>query len=200
MPSDFGDESGEKLFDWMLSVGQDAGKEAMAHGAARMAMAFRGFAGDAAREGRALANAKDPDAAPEWAKLSLRELEELPEFGTIKEAIAAKLDREALSHEFFEDAGKPFLIFKVDEAPEVARCFNELADDAGRACKRAEQQLAHERSRNEPAQAKDKAESKSEAADKEPLKERAEAFRKSAELAEKSRGRAREAIDQVKSR
>ena len=28
MATDFGDESGEKLFDWMLKVGQEAGQEA----------------------------------------------------------------------------------------------------------------------------------------------------------------------------
>ena len=27
MATDFGDESGEKLFDWMLRVGQEAGQE-----------------------------------------------------------------------------------------------------------------------------------------------------------------------------
>ena len=41
MPSDFGDESGEKLFDWMLRLGQEAGQAAMTHSAARVSMAFR---------------------------------------------------------------------------------------------------------------------------------------------------------------
>lgn len=200
MPSDFGDESGEKLFDWMLSVGQEAGKEAMAHAAARMAMAFRSTAGDAAREGDKAAIRESADAAPEWAKLNLREFKELPEFETVKKAIGAKLDREALAHEFFDDEGKSFLVFKVDQAPEVARCFNELADEAGRACKRAERQLAREQRRAEPAKAKDAVEAKLEEADKEPLAERVEAFKRSAELAERARGRAREAVDRVRPR
>lgn len=29
MASDFGDESGEKLFDWMLRMGQDASQDAI---------------------------------------------------------------------------------------------------------------------------------------------------------------------------
>lgn len=39
MPSDFGDESGEKLFDWMLRLGQEAGQAAMTHSAARVSKA-----------------------------------------------------------------------------------------------------------------------------------------------------------------
>ena len=56
MPSDFGDESGEKLFDWMVRVGQEAGQAAMSHGAARVSMAFRNSVGEIGREGAALAN------------------------------------------------------------------------------------------------------------------------------------------------
>ena len=29
MATDFGDESGEKLFDWVLRIGQDASEQAM---------------------------------------------------------------------------------------------------------------------------------------------------------------------------
>ena len=200
MPSDFGDESGEKLFDWMLSIGQEAGKEAMAQGAARMAMAFRSSAGDAAREGEKLKNRGNADDAPEWAKLNLQEFKELPQFDTIKDAIGAKLDREALAHEFFDDGGKSFLVFKVDEAPEVARCFNELAGEAGRACKRAEQRLARDQARAIPSKGKDAVEKALDEADKEPLAERVEAFKRSAEIAERAQGRAREAVDRLRGR
>lgn len=60
MPSDFGDESGEKLFDWMVRVGQEAGQAAMSHGAARVSMAFRNSVGEIDREGAALANPSSP--------------------------------------------------------------------------------------------------------------------------------------------
>lgn len=36
MPSDFGDESGEKLFDWMLRIGQDASEAALLTSAERL--------------------------------------------------------------------------------------------------------------------------------------------------------------------
>lgn len=196
MPSDFGDESGEKLFDWMVRVGQEAGQAAMSHGAARVSMAFRNSVGEIGREGAALANPQQPETAPEWAKLNLHEFKELPEFETIKEVIDGKLDREALQHEFYEEGEKSFLIFRVDDAPEVARCFNELADETNRACKRAEQQLARERGRKDP----DKAKHGIDDPDKEPLQDRVEAFKKSAELAERARGRSREVIDQARGR
>ena len=64
MPSDFGDESGEKLFDWMLRVGQEAGQAAMSHGAARVSMAFRNSVGEISRDGAALANPQQPETAP----------------------------------------------------------------------------------------------------------------------------------------
>ena len=86
MPSDFGDESGEKLFDWMVRVGQEAGQAAMSHGAARVSMAFRNSVGEIGREGAALANPQQPETAPEWAKLNLHEFKELPEFETIKKS------------------------------------------------------------------------------------------------------------------
>ena len=41
MATDFGDESGEKLFDRMLRVGQEAGQEALAKSAKGLAEAIR---------------------------------------------------------------------------------------------------------------------------------------------------------------
>ncbi len=101
-------------------------------------MAFRNSVGEISREGAALANPQQPETTPEWAKLNLHEFKDLPEFETIKEVIDEKLDREALRHEFYDEGEKSFLIFRVDDAPEVARCFNELADETNRACKRAD--------------------------------------------------------------
>ena len=195
MPSDFGDESGEKLFDWMMRVGQEAGREAMVHGAARVSMAFRNAVGEIGRDSE-LGESLDPHDAPEWAKLNLHEFRELPEFETIKEVIDAKLDREALSHEFFDENDKSYLIFRVEDSPEVARCFDELADKTARICKKAEQQLSREKGRNADARSE---ESLTEP-DREPLQERAEAFRRSAELAKRARGKSREAIDQARDR
>ena len=141
------------------------------------------------------AGVEQASEAPEWAKLNLHEFKDLPEFDTIKEIIGSKLEREALQHEFFDEGEKSYLIFRVDDAPEVARCFDELATETTRACKKAEQQLSKEKGR---AAARD-GETLGDP-DKEPLQDRVEAFRKSAELAERAHGRSREVIDQARGR
>ncbi len=67
MATDFGDESGEKLFDWMLRVGQEAGQEALAKSAKGLAEAIRSTcAGIEKSEGSGGAAAK----TTEWAKLT----------------------------------------------------------------------------------------------------------------------------------
>lgn len=38
MASDYGDEAGEKLFDWMLRMGQDASQDAIRASAERLKM------------------------------------------------------------------------------------------------------------------------------------------------------------------
>ena len=70
MATDFGDESGEKLFDWMLRVGQEAGQEALAKSAKGLAEAIRSTCASIEKSGGS------GDAAAketEWAKLSMRE-------------------------------------------------------------------------------------------------------------------------------
>ena len=85
MATDFGDESGEKLFDWMLMVGQEAGQEALAKSAKGLAEAIRSTcAGIEKSEGSGGAAAK----TTEWAKLSMREFEDLPEYETLADMIS----------------------------------------------------------------------------------------------------------------
>lgn len=96
---------------------------------------FKNAVGEIGRDSE-LDESLDPHDAPEWAKLNLHEFRELPEFETVKEVIDAKLDREALSHEFFDENDKSYLIFRVEDSPEVARCFDELADKTARICRR----------------------------------------------------------------
>ena len=196
MPSDFGDESGEKLFDWMLRLGQEAGQAAMAHSAARVSMAFRNAVGEIGHGQSAAAGTERASEATEWAKLNLHEFKGLPEFETIKEIIDANLDREALSHEFFSEGEKSYLIFRVGDAPEVARCFDELAQETTQAAKKAEQQLSREKGHASGARDLEVLKEP----DKEPLQDRVEAFKKSAELVERAHGRSREVIDQARGR
>ena len=196
MPSDFGDESGEKLFDWMLRLGQEAGQAAMAHSAARVSMAFRNAVGEIGHGQSAAAGIERASEATEWAKLNLHEFKGLPEFETIKEIIDANLDREALSHEFFSEGEKSYLIFRAGDAPEVARCFDELAQETTQAAKKAEQQLSREKGHASGARDLEVLKEP----DKEPLQDRVEAFKKSAELVERAHGRSREVIDQARGR
>lgn len=196
MPNDFGDESGEKLFDWMLRLGQEAGQAAMAHSAARVSMAFRNAVGEIGHGQSAAAGIERASEATEWAKLNLHEFKGLPEFETIKEIIDANLDREALSHEFFSEGEKSYLIFRVGDAPEVARCFDELAQETTQAAKKAEQQLSREKGHASGARDLEVLKEP----DKEPLQDRVEAFKKSAELVERAHGRSREVIDQARGR
>ena len=196
MPSDFEDESGEKLFDWMLRLGQEAGQAAMAHSAARVSMAFRNAVGEIGHGQSAAAGIERASEATEWAKLNLHEFKGLPEFETIKEIIDANLDREALSHEFFSEGEKSYLIFRVGDAPEVARCFDELAQETTQAAKKAEQQLSREKGHASGARDLEVLKEP----DKEPLQDRVEAFKKSAELVERAHGRSREVIDQARGR
>lgn len=46
MTNDFGDDSGEKLVDWMIRIGQDAGEAAMMASGERLASAFRRARGE----------------------------------------------------------------------------------------------------------------------------------------------------------
>ena len=39
MASDFGDEAGQELYDWMLRIGQDAGGKAMSDAAGKLVQA-----------------------------------------------------------------------------------------------------------------------------------------------------------------
>lgn len=118
-------------------------------------MAFRNAVGEIGSEQSAItAGVEQASEAPEWAKLNLHEFKDLPEFDTIKEIIGSKLEREALQHEFFDEGEKSYLIFRVDDAPEVARCFDELATETTRACKKAEQQLSKEKAEQRPGTAK----------------------------------------------
>ena len=81
MASDYGDEAGGKLLDWMLRIGQEAGAEAMARSARELSERLAGIRGTIAG-GRAEAIAAD--GVPTYAKLSLEELSGLPEYATIK--------------------------------------------------------------------------------------------------------------------
>lgn len=167
MATDFGDESGEKLFDWMLRVGQEAGQEALAKSAKGLAEAIRSTCASIEKsEGSGGVAAK----TTEWAKLSMREFEDLPEYETLADMISAQLKKDGVEHAFANEGENRFLVFKVNEAPAVAQAFKRIEEAIPEACERAKGALAKA----------------------EPLKERATRARAAAEEIARKAGKPRE--------
>ena len=59
------------------------------------------------------------EGAPTYAKLSLEELSGLPEYATIKEVVSDKLRAASVEHHIIPGEGRDWLLFKVEDAPEV---------------------------------------------------------------------------------
>lgn len=139
MPSDFGDESGEKFCDWLLQIGQDAGRDAMQSAAKRLSVALKKTKGGLGEEGT--------QERPEWARLKLDELTELEGYDTIKQIIDENLNEVGIDHEFFHDekTGAEALVFRVEDAGKVARVFDELIDDVDKSLDAADSRLDHSR-------------------------------------------------------
>lgn len=170
MPSDFGDESGEKLFDWILKVGQDASEAALLSSAERLKTAFRNARGEV--DGAVPEN-ENGEPQAQWAKLRMAEFEDLPEYDTIKEAIDSKLSSQKIEHDFFTDkAGHDFLLFRVEDAPDVSRALEDL-----------EKQTDHMVDKALEARSK----SREETRDTEPLEDRAAAARKASKALDEAR-------------
>lgn len=78
MASDFGDDAGQELYDWMMRIGQDAGGKAMSDAAGKLAQALRN-----ARSGARSGTETVDGERPEWAKLDMAEFKELPEYESV---------------------------------------------------------------------------------------------------------------------
>ena len=171
MPSDFGDDSGEKMVDWMMRVGQDMGGDAMAASAERLAKALRNARGGA-EDGPA---AESEDVA-EWARLNMREFEELPEYGTIRQIIDERLSAEGVRHEFTRMGEHDNLVFLVEDAPAVNEVFEGLEEQAGKCAEVAQERLK----------------AVLEHANEQPLAEKAQAAREASKAMEAAKGKSRE--------
>lgn len=129
MASDYGDDAGEKLFDWMMRLGQDAGEAVMATSAQKLKDAIGnirgGIGGDVA--------GTEAAAPSEYARLNMREFEEFPEYACPKEIISERLDAAAIEHDFVQMEGHDRLVFKIADAPEVDEMFAQMEKDADRA-------------------------------------------------------------------
>ena len=118
MPGDFGDESGEKLFDWMLHVGQRLSEEAMRDAAKNLIEAFR--------HARGQVDGEQEQASNSVVRLKMDEFAALPEYETIKEIIDERLAREGVKHEFATMEGEEYLLFHAEDAPTVSTIFKDL--------------------------------------------------------------------------
>lgn len=167
MASDFGDESGEKLFDWLLRLGQDASEDAIRASAEKLKGAIRNLRGslDGAAPGQ------DPEVC-EFARLNMSEFEELPDYASLREIIDERLAQAAIEHDFVAVDGHDHLVFRVADAPEVDEVFRALEEDVDaeleRACEAREAELTQAR-------------------DKEPLEDKAQAAREASKAAHEAK-------------
>lgn len=138
MAEDFGDYSGEKLFDWMMRLGQEAGGSAAMAAADKLKAALdnaRGAAGPGDGAGE----------EARWAKLDMHEFTGIEDWPTLKDLIDGKLDGCGIAHEWYrEGRGATYLLFRADDAPSLVRAFDEMSKDVDAAKSRAESELARQ--------------------------------------------------------
>lgn len=143
MADDFGDYSGEKLFDWMLRIGQNAGGAAALSAADRFRQALVNARSASGSDGQAAGAADGPLREKEqWAKLDMHEFTAIEDWPTLQEVIAEKLRDCGIDHEWYRDeADRTFLLFRADDAPSMVRAFDELIQQTDAAKDRASREL-----------------------------------------------------------
>lgn len=137
MASDYGDEAGEKMLDNFMRFGERMGERAMYARADRMQHAFQ----NATRAARGTARKATPDreVSPEWAKLDMAEFREIEDYDGIKGIIEDKLKAHGVESTWFSDpaSGKEYLLFRIADAQEVWRSFDELSHETDAAKEKA---------------------------------------------------------------
>ena len=71
-----------------------------------------------------------------------RTLPGLPEYATIKEVVSDKLRAASVEHHIIPGEGRDWLLFKVEDAPEVDEAFRQLEQETGKAAERARERLS----------------------------------------------------------
>ena len=174
MPSDYGDESGEKMLDNFIRFGERMGEEAMRNRADKLHDAFEHAKARASEKG---APWNQPS---EWAKLDMHEFREIEGYGEVKRIIESKMAARGVDTTWFEDKenDREYLLFRIADAQDVWRGFDELSRETQGAKERAAENLRREVGRKR---------------DERPLDERAEqARRASDQLQRDGAARARE--------
>lgn len=175
MASDYGDEAGEKLFDWMMQVGERTGMDAMGDAADRLGAAFKH-----AREGQPEPAAGDQgrDGQAEWLRLDMHEFQGIEGYEQVRSAISSELSARGVDHRFFTDgqSGREFLIFHTRDAQEVWGAFENLEQATRDMRARAQEQISRQHK-----------ERVGDARDARPLDQRAEEATRASEALERER-------------
>ena len=177
MAEDFGDEASQRLVDWATRIamyqvrigGPTAGERAMRDAAEQLTRALES-ARDSLRDPQSAEVRTNGPMLPEWAKLDLAEFQAMDGYEEIRSAIDLKLTSASLEHALYEEAGHAYLLFRSQDAPQVAECFDQLAGQARVAVERAAERVRE--------QARDVGR---DGRDREPLEQRAQRARESAE-------------------
>ena len=183
MAEDFGDEAGQKLVDWATRVamyqvrigGPSSGERAMREAAEQLTRALEA-ARDSLRAPESAEVRTDGPALPEWAKLDLAEFQAMEGYDEIRSAIDAKLTSASLEHALYEEGGHAYLLFRAQDAPQVADCFDSLATQAREAADRAAERVREQHRDMEHHRDVEHGDR-----DREPLEQRAQRARESAE-------------------
>ena len=183
MAEDFGDEAGQKLIDWATRIamyqvrvgGPSSGERAMRDAADQLTKALEA-ARDSLRDPASAEVRTEGPALPEWAKLDLAEFQAMEGYDEIRSAIDAKLTSASLEHALYEEGGHAYLLFRAQDAPQVADCFDSLATQAREAADRAAERVREQHRDMEHHRDVEHGDR-----DREPLEQRAQRARESAE-------------------
>lgn len=174
MASDYGDEAGSKMIDDFMRFGERMGERAMYARATQMRQAFE----NATREAQDIAGGAAEEQLPEWAKLDMHEFQRIEDYGSIKGIIEDRLAECGVTSAWFADpeSGKEYLLFRIADAQEVWRSFDEFSRETDDAAAKAAEKVREQR---------DKAPGRNR--DERTLDERAEEAREASEALEAER-------------
>lgn len=133
MPSDYGDDSGEKMLDSAARIGERWGESALR----RRAWKLQNACDKASDKAEAAAEAPSEsieDPAPAWAKLDMDDFQEGGDWDQTKRQIEAALRDHAVEPVWFEDpqSGRAQLLFRIEDARQVSDAFDDLGERIGR--------------------------------------------------------------------
>lgn len=148
MASDYGDEAGSKMIDDFMRFGERMGERAMYTRASQMRRAFE----NATHDAKDIAGDTTEEQAPEWAKLNMHEFQRIEDYDSIKGIIEDRLTEHGVTSAWFPDpeTGKEYLLFRIADAQEVWKSFDELSRETDGACAKAAEKIKEQREKDRP--------------------------------------------------